>query len=50
MSYQKDWKIADFVNMINKDVKEIAYSWILSELNPVKGKNIWKSQDQSIEA
>ncbi len=30
----------DFINMKNEDTKEIAYSWILLELNSIEEENM----------
>ncbi len=31
------------------EAEEIAYSWILTEFNLIKGENMWQSQDSSVE-
>ncbi len=35
--------------MSGKDVEEIAYSWISTEINLVEGENMWQSQNPSVE-
>ncbi len=37
----KDWKLRHFSHISIKDAKNIAYSWISMELNPVEGENMW---------
>src|SRR6266542_3974420 len=46
----KDWKMRYFSRISVKDAEEIARNWILTELNPVEGENMWSNQSPSIEA
>src|SRR6266498_1117588 len=46
----KDWKMRYFSRINVKDAEEIARNWISTELNPVKGENMWHEQSSVIEA
>src|SRR6266498_1125645 len=46
----KDWKMRYFSHLNVKDAEEIARNWILTELNPVEGENMWHNQSSSMEA
>ena len=46
----KDWKIRHFKQISVRDAEDIASSWISTELNPVEGENMWRSQSLRIEA
>src|SRR6266498_2305443 len=45
----KDWRLRYFRRMSNKNAESIAQSWISTELNPVEGENMWRSQSPSVE-
>ncbi len=49
MPFNKRWKLKHFIQMIIKDIEEIAYSWISMELNLVEGENMWQNQSPSLE-
>ncbi len=46
----RDWKMGHFRRISVKDAEDIVRSWMLTELNPVEGENMWLSQSSRIEA
>ena len=41
MLYNKKWKLKHFKHLSIKNTEEIAYEQILTEFNPLEGKDLW---------